>query len=43
MAAKRTDQLMFGKVAMDLSKTMKDYGVVDGAEMTVTPNTMGSI
>jgi endonuclease III len=39
----KTYGLMYGKVAMDLSKTMKDHGVVDGAEMTVTPNTMGSI
>jgi hypothetical protein len=39
----KTYGLMYGKVTMDLNNTMKDYGVVDGAEMTVTPNTLGSI
>jgi hypothetical protein len=36
--------LMYEKVVMDMSSTLvADYGVVHGAEITIIPNTMGSI
>jgi hypothetical protein len=34
---------MYEKVVMNMDSTMADYGVVHGAEITVIPNTMGSI
>jgi hypothetical protein len=39
----KTHALMYEKVVMNMDSTMADYGVVHGAEITVIPNTMGSI
>ena len=35
--------VMYGKAVMELGSSMADNGVVDGAELTVTPNTVGEI
>ena len=39
----KTYGLMLGKVVLELGSTMADNGVADGAELIVTPSTMGSI
>ena len=39
----KTYNVMNGKVVMELGSSMADNGVVDGAEFTLIPNTVGEI